>query len=411
LAKIIPFKAVRPSRDKVGLVASRPYQEYSVEELKFQLDHNPYSFLHIINPGYKFHEDISGDKKFRLVKNRYSEFKEEGIFIQDEHPCYYIYETQSRHQKYCGIIAAASVEDYENDIIKKHEDTISHRERLFKDYLKIVGFNTEPVLLTYPDSELVNEIISETMKQRPEYEFTSLNKETNRLWVVNDPKIAVQIKSEFEKMQAVYIADGHHRSASSSLLARESKENNPNHTGNEPYNYFLSYLIAESSLKLYEFNRLVRDLNGLSKKEFLMLLDEWFRIENRGEDLYRPSKKHHFSMYLDGEFYSLYLRKTNYEFTNSLSELDPYILYIKILQPLLGITDLKNDRRIAYLPGKNEPFEVKKAVDQGDFVVGFGMLPPTIEEVKQISDEGSIMPPKSTYIEPKLRSGLTVYEF
>lgn len=411
MAKIIPFKAVRPSRDKVGLVASRPYQEYSVEELKFQLDHNPYSFLHIINPGYKFHEDISGDKKFRLVKNRYSEFKEEGIFIQDEHPCYYIYETQSRHQKYCGIIAAASVEDYENDIIKKHEDTISHRERLFKDYLKIVGFNTEPVLLTYPDSELVNEIISETMKQRPEYEFTSLNKETNRLWVVNDPKIAVQIKSEFEKMQAVYIADGHHRSASSSLLARESKENNPNHTGNEPYNYFLSYLIAESSLKLYEFNRLVRDLNGLSKKEFLMLLDEWFRIENRGEDLYRPSKKHHFSMYLDGEFYSLYLRKTNYEFTNSLSELDPYILYIKILQPLLGITDLKNDRRIAYLPGKNEPFEVKKAVDQGDFVVGFGMLPPTIEEVKQISDEGSIMPPKSTYIEPKLRSGLTVYEF
>ena len=395
----------------MGLVASRPYQEYSVEELKFQLDHNPYSFLHIINPGYKFHEDISGDKKFRLVKNRYSEFKEEGIFIQDEHPCYYIYETQSRHQKYCGIIAAASVEDYENDIIKKHEDTISHRERLFKDYLKIVGFNTEPVLLTYPDSELVNEIISETMKQRPEYEFTSLNKETNRLWVVNDPDIAVQIKSEFEKMQAVYIADGHHRSASSSLLARESKENNPNHTGNEPYNYFLSYLIAESSLKLYEFNRLVRDLNGLSKKEFLMLLDEWFRIENRGEDLYKPSKKHHFSMYLDGEFYSLYLRKTNYEFTNSLSELDPYILYIKILQPLLGITDLKNDRRIAYLPGKNEPFEVKKAVDQGDFVVGFGMLPPTIEEVKQISDEGSIMPPKSTYIEPKLRSGLTVYEF
>lgn len=411
MANIIPFKAVRPSRDKVGLVASRPYQEYSVEELKFQLDHNPYSFLHIINPGYKFHEDISGEKKFRLVKNRYSEFKEEGIFTQDERPCYYIYETQSRHQKYCGIIAAASVEDYENDIIKKHEDTISHRERLFKDYLKIVGFNTEPVLLTYPDSELVNEIISETMKQRPEYEFTSLNKETNRLWVVNDPETSAQIQSEFEKMQAVYIADGHHRSASSSLLAKESKENNPNHSGNEPYNYFLSYLIAESSLKLYEFNRLVRDLNGLSKKEFLMLLDEWFRIENRGEDLYRPSKKHHFSMYLDGEFYSLYLRKTSYEFTNSLSELDPYILYIKILQPILGITDLKNDRRIAYLPGKNEPFEVKKAVDQGDFVVGFGMLPPTIEEVKEISDEGSIMPPKSTYIEPKLRSGLTVYEF
>lgn len=411
MAKLLPFKAVRPSRDKVGLVASRAYQDYSVEELTFHLAHNPYSFLHIINPGYKFQQEIEGEKRFQLVKNRYLEFKEEEVFIQDQQPAYYLYKTVVRHKTYLGIIAAASVQDYEENVIKKHEDTLSHRENLFKDYLKIVGFNTEPVLLTYPDSPVITEISAEVMSLRPEYEFSSLNRETHYVWVINDPSLTEKIKEEFGKIPAVYIADGHHRCASSFLLAKESREQNPQHTGEEPYNFFLSYLIAESNLQLYEFSRLVKDLNGLTKKEFLMQLDEWFRIENRGNDLYKPSKKHHFSMYLDGEFYSLYLRKTNYEFSDPLSALDPYILYIRILKPILGIKDLKNDVRISYLPGKNEPFEVKKAVDNENFAVGFGMLPLTFDEIKEISDAGLTMPPKSTYIEPKLRSGLTIYEF
>ena len=393
------------------MVASRPFQEYTVEEVTFQLEHNPFSFLHIINPGYKFQKEISGSERFQLVKNRYLEFKEEGVFIQDEKPAYYIYKTVSRNQTYCGIIAATSADDYENNVIRKHEDTISHREKLFKDYLNTVGFNTEPVLLTYPDSEVINQITSEVMQQRPEYEFSSLNRDVHYLWVVDDPALTEQIETEFKKLKAVYIADGHHRSASSWLLAKESREQNPEHKGTEAYNYFLSYLIAESNLKLYEFNRLVRDLNGLSKKEFLMQLDEWFRIENRGSEFYKPSKKHHFSMYLDGEFYSLYLRKTNYEFTDSMSALDPYILFTKILKPLLGIEDLKNDLRISYLPGRNDSLQVKQAVDEGEFAVGFGMLPLTFAEIKQIADEGLTMPPKSTCIEPKLRSGLTVYEF
>lgn len=411
MAKIIPFRAVRPSRDKVGLVASRSYQEYSVEELKFQLEHNPYSFLHIINPGYKFQQEISGEKRFHLVKNRYLEFREEGVFIQDKQPSYYIYKTVSRNQVYCGIIAATCVEDYDQNIVKRHEDTIAQRETLFKDYLQTVGFNTEPVLLTYPDSDVINTITEEVQAQRPEYEFTTLNKDTHYLWVVNDPELTSKIEAEFGKMNAVYIADGHHRSASSSLLAKESVKANEIDTGRESYKYFMSYLIAESNLKLYEFNRLITDLNGLSKKEFLMRLDEWFRIENRGSDLYKPSKKHHFSMYLDGQFYSLYLRKTMYEFPDALSELDPYILFIKVLKPILGIEDPRNDSRISYLPGRNESFEVKKAVDEGHYAVGFGMLPLTIEEVKKIADAGLTMPPKSTYIEPKLRSGLTIYEF
>ena len=392
-------------------MASRPFEEYSLEELKFQLEHNPFSFLHIINPGYKFQKEVSGETRYQLVKNRYLEFKEEEVFIQDEAPCYYIYKTRSRNHNYCGIIAAACVEDYEKNVIKKHEDTIAIREKIFKEYLQVVGFNTEPVLLTYPDSEVINCIMKETMSHRPEYEFTSFNKDTHFLWKVDDPSLTSKIREEFERMPTLYIADGHHRSASSWLLAKEAREANPQHTGQEPYNFFMSYLIAESNLKLYEFNRLVRDLNGLSKKEFLMRLDEWFRIENRGSELYRPSKKHHFSMYLEGEFYSLYLRKTKYDFSDSLSALDPYILYLKILKPILEIEDLRNDLRISYVPGKNESLEVKEAIDRGDFAVGFGMLPLSIEELKQVAEEGLTMPPKSTYIEPKLRSGLTIYEF
>lgn len=411
MAKILPFRAVRPTRDKAALVASRPYEDYSPGELKAVLEYNPYSFLHIINPGYKFQHNITGDKRFQLVKNRYLEFKEENIFTKDEIPSYYIYRIISRTNTYCGIIAAASIEEYENNLIKKHEDTIALRENLFKDYLKVVGFNTEPVLLTYPDSEIIDNIIKEESRKRPEYEFSTFNKELHCLWKIDNSETVSEIKKEFASMSHLYIADGHHRSASSYLLAQESKATNPDHTGEETYNFFMSFLIPEGELKIYEFSRVVKDLNGHTKEEFLILLDEWFRIENRGKEAYYPSKKNHFNMYLDGEFYSLYLRRTNYEFTNSLNALDTYILYEKILKPVLGIEDLRKDSRIAYIHGKNDLLEIKSLVDHKTFAVGFGMLPLTIDEIKNVADEGLIMPPKSTYIEPKLRSGLTIYEF
>ena len=411
MAKIVPFKAVRPTKDKAGMVASRPYEDYSVGELKAQLDYNPFSFLHIINPGYKFQHEITGEKRFQLVKNRYLEFKEDTIFIQDPTPCYYFYKIQTRTHVFCGIIAAASVQDYEDNLIKKHEDTIAFRENLFKDYLKVVGFNTEPVLLTYPDSAVIDEIIAGVVKTKPEYEFSTYNKDIHFLWKISEADTVEKIEAEFEKMPKLYIADGHHRSASSYLLAQESKEANPNHKGDEPYNYFMSFLISESKLMIYEYSRLIKDLNGLSKEEYLMQLDLWFRIERRGLEVYTPTKKHHFNMYLDGEFYSLYLRKTIYEFTDSLSTLDTYILYQKVLKPILGIEDLRNDTRIAYIHGRNDLIEIKSQVDSGNFAVGFGMLPLTIDEIKKVADEGLTMPPKSTYIEPKLRSGLTIYEF
>ena len=412
MAKIIPFKAVRPTRDKVTLVASRSYQSYTQAELEARMDYNPFSFLHIVNPGYKYHKDIKGKDRYALVKNRYLEFKEDSIFIQDEKPSYYVYKIVNRNGlTFSGIIAGASAEDYLTDVIKKHEDTIEYRENIFKDYLKTVGFNAEPVLLTYPDNNVIANIVSEIQKERAEYEFTTTYRDTHYLWKLDDEDSKVTIEQEFEKMNTIYIADGHHRSASSVLLAKQLKSENKSHSGNEPYNYFMSFLIPESELKIYEFNRLVKDLNGLSKETFLIKLDTIFRIENRGNQLYEPSKKHHFSMYLDGDFYSLFLRKNNDNFKTALDALDTHILYKKILQPILGISDLRNDTRIAYSHGKNDMATIKGKVDSGEFAVGFGLVAITVKELKAIADEGLTMPPKSTYIEPKLRSGVTIYEF
>ena len=412
MAKIIPFKAVRPTRDKVSLVASRSYQSYTHEQLESRLRDNPFSFLHIINPGYKFDKIISGKERYQLVKNRYLEFKEASIFKQDQKPCYYVYKIIDREgQEFNGLIAAASVLDYKNNVIKKHEDTISSKEITFKNYLKTVGFNAEPVLLTYPKNKSIEQIISKSQKERAEFEFTTTYRDTHYLWLINESEDLNEIEIAFKNIDTLYIADGHHRSASSQLLCEDLKQENKNHQGDENYNYFMSFLICEDELKIHEFNRLVKDLNGLSKEEFLIKLDTVFRIENRGELPYKPSKQHHFSMYLDGEFYSLYLRRTDFEFKTALDTLDAQILYKTILKPILGIIDLRNDDRIDYLSGKKDMVYLKSKVDSNEFKVGFGMLPATIEQMKQIADEGLKMPPKSTYIEPKLRSGVAIYEF
>ncbi|PQJ78461.1 DUF1015 domain-containing protein [Polaribacter porphyrae] len=411
MATVKPFKAVRPSRDKVALVSSKSYEAYTPAELGAKLDFNPFTFLHVINPGYKYHQEVSGSQRFKLVHNRYLEFKENKIFIQDEAPAFYIYERIDISHSYCGIIAATSVQDYLENVIKKHEDTISKREQLFQNYLKITGFNAEPVLLTFKDDETISQIIQNEKEKRPEYEFSTTDRRLHKLWLITDKKTISQITRAFKKIDALYIADGHHRTASSALLSKNLKEENLKHTGNEAYNYFMSYLIPESNLNISEFNRFITDLNGLSADEFLMQLDETFRIENRGQQLYKPSKKHHFSMYLNGEFYSLYLRKNNYLFTDALSRLDAEILYRTILNPILGIKDLTNNDRIYYAQNKVDSISLKTKVDSGLFKVGFGLIPVTVNEMKEIADNNLKMPPKTTYIQPKLRSGLTMYEF
>ena len=405
MAIVKPFRGIRPAADKVTFVTSRSYEEYSEHELNAVMEYNPFSFLHIINPGYRYRKDTSGEERFKLVRNRYLEFLENSVFIKDDKPCFYLYQIEKGSLKSLGFFCATSIGDYQKGIIKKHENTIRKRVVLFKDYLKTVGFNAEPVLMTYKDNPKIASIIRKNTKKYPEYDFTSTDKIRHKLWKIDDGHTLGELTRLFKEEKELYIADGHHRSASSSLLAAESdSDNNPNSQ------YFLSYLIPETDIKIYGFNRMVKDLNGLSKEEFLIRLDEYYRIEEKNHDVYKPTKKHHFSMYLDGEFYSLYLRKTAYEFTDELSKLDTQILYKTILEPILGIKDLRNDKRIAYGYGKYNLIKLKDSIDQEEFKVGFGLVPITMDEIKAIADAGLVMPPKSTYIEPKLRSGMTIFE-
>lgn len=411
MAIVKAFKAVRPSRDKVALVSSKSYEAYSPAELGAKLNFNPYSFLHVINPGYRHHQEVAGEQRFQLVHNRYLDFKKDNIFIQDKNPSLYIYERSDAYNSFCGIIAATSVADYENGIIKKHEGTISKREQLFENYLKITGFNAEPVLLTHQNDENLQKIINRERTKRPEYEFSTTDKKLHKLWLVDHPKTIDKISDIFAKMNALYIADGHHRTASSALLSKDLASENKNHTGNEAYNFFMSYLLPESDLQISEFNRFVTDLNQLSITELLEKIAVFYEIEKRGQEFFSPQKKHQFSMYLNDDFYALTLKKEVYKFTDDLSKLDATILYRTILQPILDIKDERNDHRIAYHYSKKRAMALKAKVDQGLFKVGFSLLPVSIDEMKNLADQNFKMPPKTTYIQPKLKSGMIMYEF
>lgn len=404
MAKIIPFKAVRPTRDKVSLVTSRSYDEYSPAELASQLDFNPFSFLHVLNPAYVNQQKIGLEKRFKLVAQKYNDFKEEGFLVKEESPVFFIYEIQTKNHNFTGIIAGTSIEDYQKNVIKKHEDTLQYRVELFKDYLHQTRFNTEPVLMTYPDDADLANWILEKKQMHSLYEFSTTKREKHILWKIDNPQEMVWLEQKFASIKNLYIADGHHRSASAELLYEEDKD-----SGNENLNFFMSFLIAESNVKIYEYNRIIRDLNNLSKEDFLEKLSEIFKIKNKEQELWKPTKKFEFGMYLDGEFYSLKLKETE-GFKTVLERLDAQILYEKVLHPILGITDLRNDERIDYIPGKQSIIDIKEIIDEGEFEVGFTLFPTDITEIKELADNNLIMPPKSTYIDPKFRSGLIVYE-
>ena len=405
MAKIKPFKAVRPAPDKVALVTCRTYDDYSSAELAAWLDFNPYSFLHVIHPAYANAQKVSLEKRFKAVANKYQDFKHDQILIEEEHPVFYLYEIQSKGQTFTGIIAGTSVKDYQDNVIKKHEDTLQYRVELFKDYLHQTNFNTEPVLITYPDSVEINTFIALRKKSKPVYEYSTTNKEKHTLWKIDTQSEVDWLQEHFEKIPNLYIADGHHRSASAELLFEQDK-----HLGNENLNYFMSFLIAESNVKIYEFNRLIRDLNGLSKETFIKKLSENFVIVTKDQEIWKLQNKFEFGMYLDGSFYALFYKKENHQQASILDNLDAQILYDKVLFPLLGIEDLRNDERIDYIPGKQSISVIKDLIDEGEFEVGFMLYPSDINEIKALADNNLIMPPKSTYIEPKFRSGLVVYE-
>lgn len=407
MSKIIPFKAVRPTADKVALVTCRNYDDYSSAELAAWLSFNPYSFLHVIHPAYVHSQKITLDKRFKGVAHKYQDFKTDGVFIEEENPVLFLYEIQTKTNTFTGIVAGTSIDDYKKNIIKKHEDTLQYRVELFKDYLHQTGFNTEPVLITYPDNDSLNNWISDKKKEQPIYHFSTSNKEKHTLWKIDTNEEISWLQYQFEQIPELYIADGHHRSASAELLFDEK-----NNSNDEKLQYFMSFLIAESNVKIYEFNRIIRDLNGYQVTEFLSQLEEHFIIKNKEQELWKPQSKFEFGMYLDGNFYALFykINNNNKNQNSILSNLDAQILYDKVLQPLLGIEDLRNDERIEYIPGKQSILTIKELIDEGEFEVGFMLYPSDISEIKALADNNLIMPPKSTYIEPKFRSGLIVYE-
>jgi uncharacterized protein (DUF1015 family) len=405
MAKIKPFPAVRPAPDKVALVTCRTYDDYSSAELAAWLSFNPYSFLHVIHPAYAQAQKITLEKRFKGVAHKYQDFKDEGILIPEDHAAFYLYEIESKGQIFTGIIAGASIADYQNSYIKKHEDTLQYRVELFKDYLHQTHFNTEPVLITYPDSIEINTFLSLQKKHQPIYSFATPNKEKHSLWKMDTQTEIDWLIEHFEKIPNLYIADGHHRSASAELLYEQDK-----HTGNEKLHYFMSFLIAESNVKIYEYNRLVRDLNGLTKDDFIKKLAEHFIIKTKDQELWKPQNKFEFGMYLDGSFYALFYKHDHHDKSSLLNSLDAQILYDTVLHPLLGIEDLRNDERIDYIPGKQSIAVIKELVDEGEFEIGFMLYPSDINEIKALADNHLIMPPKSTYIEPKFRNGLVVYE-
>lgn len=408
MAEIQPFAAVRPAPDKAPFVVSRSLEEYSPAQRDALMSENPFSFLHILRPGFTFGRRVSGAERHDLIRNRYLEFLDEGIFLQESSPCLYLYRQSQAGYSCAGIFCATPTEAYVSGGIRRHEDTLQRREQLFADYLEQVRFNAEPVLLTYPDHPGVAAELRRIQELEPEYRFTTPDRITHEMWVVDQPETIRRIGAYFKEVAALYIADGHHRCASSALLAQRLQASEPKNLAS---NYFMSYLIPESEVRIHAFSRLLTDLGGLKPADVLIRLDAVYRIREKGRKPYLPSKKHHFSLYLDDRFYALYLRKPMWQFTDPVSSLDTHILYRTVLKPIFGISDPRNDPRLQYCSGDQGAALVKSRVDSGDFACGFAMLPATMEEIRAVADQNLTMPPKSTYMEPKLRSGFTIYNF
>lgn len=396
MAIVRPFKAIRPTRDKANLVATRSYLSYSDETLEEKLEHNPFTFLHIINPNIK----QKGINKFNAVKAKFNDFKEAGFFITEDTESFYIYQQKNENQTFEGIIGATAVADYLNGNIKKHEHTITAREKMFESYLDTTGFNAEPVLLCHQKNTAVTNLIQNYKVTRAEYEFATTDKTIHKLWLVNSTKDINIIINSFKSIDNLYIADGHHRSASSALLAQNStKKNSP---------YFMSFLIDENQLNIINFNRLIKHTNGRTSYELIAEIEKSYTVIKKGSIPYSPTFTDEISMYIRGTWYSLIALPESIE-QDCVSKLDPAILSNNILAPILNITDEKTDENISFESGTTPLSIIANKIDSGEYEIAFILKPISISALKEVADNNRFMPPKSTYIEPKLRSGLTIY--
>lgn len=409
MARVVPFKGIHPQADMASTVVSRSYDSYTQKQLNDILRSNPDSFLHIVRP-----EVTTGIKAapnspelFRQSKLVYQQLLNREAFVKDDAPGFYVYTQHIGKASFTGIMGCASVEDYDSGVIRIHEQTIASREKILKEYLSVCDINAEPVCFTYPRSGSL-ELLTEIIRQNPPMlDFEDDEGKKHQLWRVNDPEWAAKFSEKFALLDHIYIADGHHRSASSVLLAHDKWLKAPRVQGNEPWNFFLGIFFPDDQLKIYEYNRVVRDLGDKGVSQLLEELSDDFEIHFKEQIPIKPEQQGHIGMCLGGYWYKLVYKHRRS--TEAVAALDVSILSNCILSPLLGIKDLRNDNRISFVPGIKGPQELERLVNTGRFDVAFSLYPVSGSEFYAISDQGKTMPPKSTYVVPKLLSGLLIY--
>lgn len=413
MAKIKPFKGIRPPQELIDQVASLPYDVMSSAEARQMAEGNPFSLLHITRAEIDFEVGIDehSDVVYNKSRSNYDNFQDTGILEQDSSECYYIYGQTMEGRTQYGIVAAASVQDYLDGIIKKHELTRPDKEEDRMINVRVNNANIEPVFFAFPKVEELDMIMNDIIKnQKPTYDFVAEDYIGHHFWVVEDKATVDHITQLFEnKVPFTYVADGHHRTAAAALVGAEQKANNPNHTGEEAYNYFLAVHFPDDQLDIIDYNRTIKDLNGLSENEFISKIKERFEITNQSSEILKPSKLHDFSMYLSGKWYLLKAKDGTFNDDDPIGVLDVTVLTNNILDPILGIKDLRTSKRIDFVGGIRGLDELSKRVDSGDWKVAFALYPVSMQQLIDIADSGNIMPPKTTWFEPKLRSGLVIH--
>lgn len=412
MAKVKPFRGVRPPKELVEQVASRPYDVLNSEEARKEAEGNEKSLYHIIKPEIDFEPgcDEHDPKVYDKAVENFTKFQQNGWLRQDDKENYYIYAQTMDGRTQYGFVVAAWVPDYMEGRIKKHELTRRDKEEDRMKHVRCNNANIEPVFFAFPDNEVLERIIRDTTAKEPEYDFVAPDGFGHTFWVIDDPETIAQVTEEFANIPNLYIADGHHRSAAAALVGNEKAKNNPDHTGDEEYNYFMAVAFPASHLRIIDYNRVVKDLNGMSPAEFLDKLAENFDVNEMGPEIYHPSGLHNFSLYLDGKWYSLTARPGTYDDNDPIGVLDVTVSSDLILRDLLGITDLRSDKRIDFVGGIRGLGELKRRVDSGEMAMALALYPVTMKQLMDIADSGNIMPPKTTWFEPKLRSGLIIHK-